>query len=392
MGLFDAALDSLGGMFADQWKDIVTAGPFDEHVVVAPGIRKHEQDGRGNNYGADDLLSNGSVIFVPENTAAVIFSEQGIEQIITESGGYEYRNGLASVFDKQDRAELGFGRILVDQAAERFGFSGMMPEEKRVAFVNLREIRGIRFGTRGPLTYNDHYYDADLEVYAYGSFTLRVSDSERFVRGFLPAGVRSYSFDDPAARQQLVAEFLHSFVVAVNALSAEHRISQLPAQANAISAQIAQDAGNAGTWEDRFGIQLAAVAIENIEFSDESRALVREYAEKKMSVRAYESISEHAASVAAQQLIAQGIRDNGLGDGGGMLFGMNLAGGLSPRDASVAGGATAGGATPAAAEEPDELDELEDQIEVLQKLKGLLDAGILSQEEFDAKKKQVLGL
>ena len=37
MGIVNVAIDSLGGVLADQWKDIVTAGHFDEHVVVAPG-------------------------------------------------------------------------------------------------------------------------------------------------------------------------------------------------------------------------------------------------------------------------------------------------------------------------------------------------------------------
>ena len=35
---------------------------------------------------------------------------------------------------------------------------------------------------------------------------------------------------------------------------------------------------------------------------------------------------------------------------------------------------------------------LDSQIEALKKLKDLLDTGIISQEEFDAKKKQILGL
>ena len=203
MGILDAALDSIGGVLADQWQDVITAGPFDEHTVVVPGIRKNSQNGRGNNRGADDIISNGSVIFVPENTAAFVFSQSGIEQVITSPGGFEYRDGEATLFDAQDRREKGIGKILVDQAAERIRFSGMSPEEKRVAFVNLREIRGLKFGTRGPLAYNDLFYGTDLEVFAYGSFSVQVSDAELFVRNFVPANVSAYSLDDPQAREQL---------------------------------------------------------------------------------------------------------------------------------------------------------------------------------------------
>lgn len=383
MGIINAAFDSIGGVLADQWKDVVTAPPFDEHTVVAPGIRKNSQNGRGANRGAEDILSNGSLILVPEGTAAFVFSQAGIEQTITTPGGFEYRDGQASVFDEQDRRERGIGKILLDEAVDRIGFSGMSPDEKRVAFINLREIRGLKFGTRGPLAYNDLFYGTDLEVYAYGSFSVQVSNPELLIRNFVPANVASYSLDNPRARTQLLAEFLHSFIAAVNALSASYRISQLPSQANAIAERIGAESGNAGTWETRFGLKLISVAIENIEFSEQSRELVRQFSEKKMGVRAYEGVSQQAANVAAQQMIAEGVRDNGLGDGG-MLFGMNLASALNPQNASV----TAAGPTPEAEKE----NPLDKQIETLKKLKDLLDAGILSQEEFDAKKREVLGL
>lgn len=381
MGIFDAAFDSLGGVLADQWKDVVTVAPFDEHTAVAPGIRKSSQNGRGANMGAEDILSNGSIIFVPENTAAFIFSQAGIEQVITQPGGFEYRDGEASVFDEQDRREKGLGKIILDQAVDRIGFSGMSSEEKRVAFVNLREMRGLKFGTRGPLAYNDLFYGTDLEVFSYGSFSVQVSDPELFVRNFVPANVSSYSLDDPQARSQLLSEFLNSFIAAVNSLSATYRVSQLPSQTNEIAAAISSEDENAGTWPERFGLRLASVAIENIEFSDESRELVRQFSEKKMGVRAYEDVSQRAANVAAQQMIAQGVRDNGLGDGGGMLFGMNLAQSLDPQNASSPSSQGSPSAT-----------SLDDQIETLKKLKDLLDLGILSQQEFDAKKREILGL
>ena len=396
MGILDAALDSFEGLLADQWKDVVTAGPFDEHTLVAPGIRKREQAGFGANRGSEDILSNGSIIYVPENTAAFVFSQSGIEQVITTPGGYEYRNGEATVFDEQDRREQGIGKILIDQAGERFGFSGMSPEEKRVAFINLKEIRNIKYGTKGPLVYNDQYYGCDLEVHSYGSFSVKVVDPILAVRNFIPAGISSYSFDTPSVRAQMLAEFLHSFIVATGALSATHRISSLPAQADAIRDHIVQDASNAGTWEERFGIRLIAVAVENIELSEASRLLVQQFSEKRMNVKAYEDVSPATANVAAQQMIAQGIRDNGLGDMGGMVFGMNFAGGLNPYDASTI--ATQNNQIPvgtenaAVATQQQASASVDEQLETLRKLKELLDAGILNQDEFDAKKKQILGL
>lgn len=389
MGIIDAAFDAFSGTLADQWKDIVTVGEFDERTAVAPGVRKRSNEGYGYNQGQSNILSNGSIIYVPENTAAFIFSQSGIENVITEPGGYEYRNGQLSVFDKQSRDESGIVKTLFDQTAQRIGFSGMSADDKRISFVNLRELRGIKFGTRGPLAYNDLYYETDLEVYAYGLFSIQIVDPIAFVRNFLPANVGSYSFNDLESRSQLVAEFLHSFIVALNSLSTEYRISQLPSQAGKIADQIHSEGENAGTRKERFGIELCGVAIENIEFSDDSRELVHSYSEKKMSVRAYEGVSAQAGNIAAQQMIAEGVRENGLGDGGNMLFGLGLAGSLNPQNASQATEATVPAkdvdARPAAPS-------VDDQVETLKKLKELVDMGILTPEEFTAKKKQLLGL
>lgn len=435
MGIIDAAFDSLGGVLSDQWKDVVTAGHFDEHTVVAPAVRRTSQNGRGANRGAEDILTNGSVIYVPEGTAAFVFSQSGIERVISQPGGYEYRDGEATVFDAQDRAERGLGKIILDQAAERVGFSGMSPQSKRVAFVNLREIRGIKFGTHGPLAYNDAFYGCDLEVYAYGTFSVQVVDPERLVRSFVPANATSYSLDSPKARGQLTSEFLQSFLTAINRLSASVRISQLPGESTRIADQVMADDRNAGTWEERFGLRLVSVGIEDVEFTDESRELVRGFSERKMGVRAYEGVSRQAADISAQQLIAEGVRENGLGDAGGMLFGMNLASGLDPRTAGVpaggqaapvaapipsassaqAAGETGAGDVPAAGDQraadvapaaggglaasesaasPSTTDgpSFDQRVEMVKKLKELLDAGILTQDEFDAKKRDVLGL
>ena len=389
MGILDAAFDAFSGTLADQWKDIVTVEEFDERTAVAPGVRKRSNEGYGYNQGQSNLLSNGSIIYVPENTAAFIFSQSGIEDVITMPGGYEYRDGQLSVFDKQSRDESGIVKTLFSQTAQRIGFSGMSADDKRVSFVNLRELRGIKFGTHGPLAYNDLYYETDLEVYAYGLFSIKIVEPVAFVRNFLPANARSYSFNDFESRSQLVAEFLHSFIVALNSLSTEYRISQLPSQAGKIADQIRSEVENAGSWKERYGIELCGVAVENIEFSDDSRELVRSYSEKKMSVRAYEGVSAQAGNMAAQQMIAEGVRENGLSDGGNMLFGLGLAGSLNPQNASQATEAAAPAkdveARPAATS-------VDDQVETLKKLKELVDMGILTPDEFTAKKKQLLGL
>lgn len=391
MGMLRAIGGAVGGTLADQWKDVITAGRFDEHSAVVPGVLKDEDNGRGSNgRGSEGVITNGSKIYVPENTAAFIFSQSGIENIISQPGGYEYHDGQESIFNGD-----GVKKSIFKQIGERIGYGGITSDYKQIAFVDLREIRNIKFGTRGPLMYNDLFYGTDLEIFAYGSFSIQIGDPVRFIRNFVPANVTYYSFDDQRARSQILAEFLQSFTVALNALSTQYRISQLPAQANDIAVKVANDRQNAGTWPARFGFNIVKIGIENIEFSDASRELVRKFSANKMDLKAYEDVSQHASNVAAQQKIAHGVEEHGFGDAGAMMFGAAFAQGINPM--------TAAQTNPAIAEQPMVAQRqtstaaapsmsVVEQLDAVKKLKELLDAGILTQDEFDSKKKQILGL
>ena len=369
MGLIKVITDSIGGTFADQWKEIITVRAFDEHTAVSPGIVQESSNGRGvNTKGSVGVISNGSKIFIPENTAAFIFSQSGIEEIITEPGGYEYQNGESSVFNGD-----GLKKSLFDNVVNRVGFGGQSDQQKQICFVNLREIRDIKFGTRGPVMYNDLFYGTDLEVRAFGIFSIQITDAKQFIRNFLPANVTYYTFDSAQARSQIVTEFLQSFIVALNSLSTTYCISQLPSQAAVLAEQVSNDGQYAGTWKERFGFEIVKVAIANIEFSPESKELVKQFSSNKMNLKAYNDVSQKSSNIAAQQKIASGEEQHGLGDGAGMIFGMNMAQGLDEKAMKVSLS-------------------LDEQIEALTKLKSLLDAGILSQEEFDRKKKEIMDL
>ncbi len=377
MGIVKSFTDALGSTLADQWKDIITAGNFNEHVVVTPGVLKSTNNGKGVNHnGSDGVITNGSKIQVPENTAAFIFSQSGIEEIITEPGDYKYQNGQSSILNGER-----IDKSIFSQVADRFSYGGITSDNKQIAFVNLREIRDIKFGTKGAQVYHDLFYGIDLEIFAYGSFTIKVTDATKFIRNFVPANTMYYSFSDKNVREQITSEFLQSFIVALNSLSKTYRISQLPSQANELSKTIISDNFNAGSWPERFGFSIIQVSIENIEFSEDSRELVKQYSSNKINLKAYEEISQRASNIAAQQKIAQGIQDNGLGEMGNMIMGINVSNGL--------GAFAEPNVHPQSASTTMSYDE---QIETLKKLKDLVDIGILTEEEFNIKKKEIMNL
>lgn len=375
MGLIKAFTGSLSGTVADQWKDIITSPPFDELVVVSPGILKQPLNNRGTqNKATEGVISNGSKIYVPENTVAFIFNQSGIEEIINEPGGYEFTGGSNTIFNKN-----GFKVSIIDEALDRFKYGGQTDENRKIAFVNLREIRGLKYGTRNPLIYHDSFYESDLEITAFGEFSIKVTDPVKFITNFIPANYNYYSFSDYKARSQITSEFIHSLTVGISSLSTKHRISHLPAKLNELNLEIKNDKTSVGSWKERFGFEIINIAIESIELSKNSKKFVEEYSSKRMDWKVLENVRQETSNIAAQQNISKGIKEHGLGDMPGMALGMGIVNGLNPTNVSHK-------------QEIKKENSFDEQIKILKQFKELFDEGIITEEEFEMKKKEIMNL
>lgn len=369
MGIFKALGDSISGVFSDQWRDIVTVKSFDETVVVKPGVRVDSNNGRGSNTKySEGVITNGSKIYVPENTLAIIFDGSGIEGIITEPGSFEYHNGEKSILSKDNAV-----KSIMDAMNVRFDFGGQPSDFKKIIFLNLREIRNIRFGTRGPLLYHDSFYDTDLEIIAHGVFSLQITNPAIFIQNYLPPNAMFYDFGNLEATEQLKSELCQSIIVALGRVSKEYRISDLPAHINEVVEAIKNDKVSVGTWTERYGFELVSFVFNNVELTEDSRDLVNSFSANRMTVNAYDGISQRASDVAFKQSVAAGIKEHGLGDGAGFVMGMNML--QEVGQSSPVGKAS-----------------IDEQIEQVKKIKELVDMGALTPEEFEIKKKEIMGL
>ena len=363
MGIFNSISDAIGGIVADQFIDAYTAQPFDEYTVLSPAIPK---DGEPVSIKKSlRSISNGSRIYVPEGTAGVIVDQAGLSEILYNPGGYQYWNGRNTVFYGE-----GANDAIMEQVKDRIVAGGKLLDDKRILFVNLREIRNIKFGTKGQHVYHDSFYDVDLGLRAFGTFSILVTDVETFIRNYVPANTEYYTFEEQNSRAQLVGELIQAFMSALNTVTAEYRITDLPSKTEIISDQIKIDK-TIKSWEERFGISLMSIAIQNIELTEDAKDLVNSFSSKRMGVRAFEGVSQKAADISAQQNISEGIKEHGLSDGAGTIIGLNIA---------------------KAVGEPSKDSSIDDQMALVRKYKELLDEGILTEEEFNKKKAEVLGL
>lgn len=303
---------------------ILTADAFEEHSAIVQGTVLNENT--GDRSGKPNQVFNRTLFVVPENTSAYIYSATGIEHVITRPGFYVYKDLQEDAQDEKDTivSFLGFAIKSNNTAAPK-------QLNRYLAYLNQRPIHDIKWGTKGPRIYRDVYYGKDLEFYAYGNFSIAVTEPEHFIRSFVTSKTGTLSFDDPEIRARLLNEFLPSFTIAINALSQKYRITHTGSYAEVLTDQIRADAANVGMWWQSYGIDLQKVDIEHLELAEESRQLVH-----KMTATYEEFVSDPSVQTRS-------------------------------------------------------LEDIKLQVEIVKGLKELLDDGALTEEEYEFKKKEVMG-
>ena len=378
--MISAAVGAVGGTLADQWTDYFVAPTFDEQTIVAPGIFQESNQGRGSNRSSSaNVITDGSRVVVPENTAVIITDGGEIASFSTEPGYFVFRNdGQPSIFDGR-----GMRESLIRQSWERFKFGGQPSQQQLIYYVNLREIRNLRFGTPGSVPYKDFSLVPEgsgqapvLRLRARGLYSVRVVDPLRFFRNFLPANAQYYSVADEASSSQLRQEFLTAFQAALQSLSRTTDIASLASHGPELAAAMTNEGGPEGSWLERFGLEVVSAAISTVDYDDASRELMDKYNKGLMlgggigNAYTQTTIADSAVAMAES------------GEGGTGMMG--LAMGLGAIGGTVSGltQPTVPDAPAAAAADP---------VAVLGQLKAMLDQGLITPEQYAAKQQEVLG-
>lgn len=380
MGLTSAAQEAVTGTLTDQWVDFFTAPAFDEQTIIAPGVFQTHNRGRGSNTRASaNIISDGSRIVVPENTAVIVTDGGRIVSVSTEPGYFVFRNdGQPSIFTGS-----GLRRSLIEQSWERFKFGGQPGQQQLIYYVNLREIRNQGFGTPGPLPYKDFSLVPPgstqapvLRLRARGLYSVRVADPIRFFRTFLPANVQSYTLADNAASAQLSQEFITAFQAAVQSLSRTTDIASLAMHGPELASALTNEGGPEGSWLERFGLEVVGAAISAIEYDPGSRDLMDKY--NKGMLLGGGIGNAYTQTTIADSALA--VADSGEGGAGMMGIAMGL-GAIGGTLSGLAQPVDPAAPTPAPA----------DPVTVLGQLKAMRDQGLITPEQYAAKQQEVLG-
>ncbi len=271
-------------------------GNFESEPI---GIKDLVVSGRkvsGVDTGNANVIGNGSIISVPEGAVAIVLDHGGIEQVLETPGEHVY-------YGNQRTRQEALHNIRI--------MEGACTTDKRIIYVNMKEIPDNKFGLRNAAPYYDMYYGVELDIYAYGSFSIQVMDPVKVVECFVGGQPGRYNLGDVNIHQQLLVEFRHIFLAALTKISANCRISHLQSMRGELVQEILAYSAEAYGFEQRFGFRIASVAIEEIIYSEESKALIGRFNERLMGIKAYENVSREVSDIAAQQKIADGIKAHG---------------------------------------------------------------------------------
>ena len=391
MGFIKAFAGALSGTFADQWKDFyMPAAGVPATAALFQAVPNGTNAGRGENYkGSNNIITNGSKIIVPEGTGLITMQDGAITGFISEPGGYTFSSD-----DPNSKSLFSGGGLLsstLGQSWERFKFGGQPGAQQLAFYVNLKEIPNNRFGTQSEIYWDDAYLNAQVGAVTRGTYTLRIVDPILFVKQFVPQvylqpGAPVFDFGDMEndAVSQLFNDVVSSLEAAfsnyTNDPSKGNRITKIQGDKIGFAQSLSKAVEDAYQWKTNRGLEITSVAIQAIEYDEDTKALLSD-------VKKADALSGARGNSFMQQSVARGFQ--AAGENGGGATGMAFMGmGMNAASNAMAGlqqptAPTNNVSAPAQGEDP---------YTKLAELKKLLDTGVITQADFDEAKKKLLGL
>lgn len=393
MGFVKAFTGALGGSLADQWKDfyMVPEGlPATAAIFAAEA--KGTNHGRGaNTKGNDNIITSGSKIIVPEGTALITMEDGAITGIVAEPGGFIYETedpNAQSIFTTEDPVGS-----LIQSTWEKIQFGGQAGAQQLAFYVNLKEIPNNRFGTQSEIYWDDAFFGTQVGAVTRGTYTLQIVDPLLFVKNFVPqkfltqnAPVFDFGDMDNDAAEQLFNEVVGSLSAAfsnyTNDPSKGNRMSRIQGDQMGFAKSLTDAVEEGYQWKTGRGLQIVKTAILAMEYDEDTKAMMKD-------VKRADALSGARGNSFMQQSVARGMQAAGENGGGAnmafMGMGMGAAGNvMGATQQPVNQGMNNQQQAPASQEA--------DPTEKLIQMKKLLDAGVITEDEFNKIKSELLGL
>ncbi|MBQ5328142.1 MAG: SPFH domain-containing protein [Oscillospiraceae bacterium] len=320
MGLIKAALGSVGGVLADQWKEFFYCESIPANVLVTKG-QKRTGNRSSNTKGSENIISNGSVIAIADGQAMIIVEQGKVVDICAEPGEYTYDMSTEpSIFagNLGDSIKQSFATI-----GKRFTFGGDTGKDQRIYYFNTKELIGNKYGTPSSVPFRvvDERagIDIDINVRCFGEYSYHICDPILFYTNVSGNVAAEYTRDN--LDSQLKTELLTALQPAFAKISAMGiRYSALPGHttemADALNEVLSEK------WSGLRGIEIVSFGVSSVKAEEEDEKMLKEMQRNA----AFMDPTRAAAHLVGAQASAMQAAANNQGAGPAMAFmGMGMA-------------------------------------------------------------------
>ena len=321
MGLIKAALGSIGGVMADQWKEYFYCEAIPENVLAVKGQKKTTKRS-SNTKGDENIITNGSVIAVADGQCMLIVDQGKIVDMCAASGEYTYDQSTEpSLFV----GDLGDGiKNVFNNMANRFTFGGEAPKDQRIYYFNTKELTGNKYGTPSPVPFRvvDQRagIDIDIGIRCFGEYSIRLKNPLLFYTNVCGNVSEDYKTENIAG--QMKTELLTALQPAFAKISEMGiRYSALPGHTLELSDALNEQLS--GKWRDLRGMEIVSFGVSSVKANEEDEQMIKELQRNA----AFMDPTRAAAHLVGSQGEAMKAAAANTGAGPAMAFmGMGLAG------------------------------------------------------------------
>lgn len=316
MGLISAAVNSVSGVFNDQWKDFFYCESMPADILVAKGRK------RGAKNNTSNVITDGSAVAVNEGQCMIIVEQGAILELCAEPGEYIYNTGTASsIFTGNSNLAENI-QAVIDQIGERFTFGGIAGKDQRIYYFNTKEIVGNKYGTPSPIPFRvvdrNVGLDIDISVRCFGEYSYRLTNPVLFYTNVCGNIETEYTRDE--IDSQLKSELITALQPAFAKISEMGiRYSALPGHTQELSNILNEVLSK--KWKDLRGIEIISFGINSIKASEEDEAMIKEL-QRNAAFRNPSMAAAHLVSAQAEAMQSAAANDAGAAVG---FMGMNMA-------------------------------------------------------------------
>lgn len=319
MGLIKAAVSSVSGVFADQWKEFFYCEAMSNDILVQKG-RKKINGKSSNTSGSDNVITQGSGIAVADGQCMIIVEQGKILDVCAEPGEYTFNiSGEPSIFagDLGTSLKETFGSLV-----DRFAHGGQASTDTRVYYFNTKEILGNKYGTPNPVPFRvvdrNIGLDIDVSIRCNGEYSYRIIDPLLFysnVCGNVRDVYRRSEIDSTLKTELMTA--LQPAFAKISDMGI--RYSSLPGHTMEIADALNEVLSK--KWSELRGIKISSFGVNSVTCSPEDEKMIKDL--QRRAVNRDPSMAA-ATMVEAQSAAMQSAAKNSAGAMTGFM-GMGMA-------------------------------------------------------------------